>query len=51
MGAALSTGHPSLNSFACNDFEVVDHFFPKRLPHSKGTYYAEVSTNLLKVAS
>jgi hypothetical protein len=39
----------ALNSFACNDFEVIDHFFPKALPHSKGTYYAEVSLNLLKV--
>lgn len=39
----------ALNSFACNDFEVIDHFFPKELEHSKGTYYTEVSVNLLKV--
>jgi hypothetical protein len=41
--------YDALNSFACNDFEIIDHFFPKNLPHSKGTWYTEVSTNLLKV--
>ncbi len=37
------------NSFSCNDFEVIDHFFPRSLQHSKGTYYTEVAVNLLKV--
>lgn len=37
------------NSFSCNDFEVIDYFFPKNLPQSKGTYYTEVSVNLLKI--
>ena len=39
----------ALSSFACNDFEIIDHFFPKNLQLSKGTYYTEVSVNLLKV--
>ena len=39
----------TLSAFACNDFEVIDCFFPKNLAHSKGTYYTEVSVNLLKV--
>lgn len=37
------------NAFACNDFDIIDHFFPKNLPHSKGRFYTEVSVNLLKV--
>jgi len=37
------------SAFACNDFEVIDYFFPKNLQHSKGKYYTEVSVNLLKV--
>ncbi|SHE54509.1 hypothetical protein [Pedobacter caeni] len=37
------------SAFACNDFEIINHFFPKELPHSKGIYYTEVATNLLKV--
>ncbi len=37
------------NAFACNDFEVIDYFFPKNLPHSKGRFYTEISVNLLKV--
>jgi hypothetical protein len=41
--------YDALNSFACNDFEIIDHFFPQNLPHSKGTWYTEVSVNLLKV--
>jgi hypothetical protein len=41
--------YDALNSFACNDFEIIDHFFPKSLPHSKGAWYTEVSVNLLKV--
>lgn len=39
----------AINSFSCNDFEIIAYFFPKKLPHSKGTYYNEVSVNLLKV--
>ena len=39
----------TLSAFACNDFGVIDYFFPKNLAHSKGTYYTEVSVNLLKV--
>jgi hypothetical protein len=39
----------TLCCFSCNDFEVIDYFFPKNLPHSKGKYYTEVSVNLLKV--
>ena len=39
----------ALNSFSCNDFEIIDSFFPKNLPQSKGTYYTEVSVNLLKI--
>lgn len=35
--------------FSCNDFEVIDYFLPKILPHSKGKFYTEVSVNLLKV--
>jgi maltose-binding protein MalE len=38
-----------LNTFACNDFSVIDYFFPKNLEHSKGKFYTEVSVNLLKV--
>jgi|GEM_PF-364857 len=39
----------ALSAFSCNDFEVIDYFFPKNLQHSKGKYYTEVSVNLLKV--
>ncbi|MGB4811818.1 MAG: hypothetical protein WBP13_04975 [Methylophilaceae bacterium] len=39
----------AITAFACNDFEVIKYFFPKKLRHSKGTYYTEVSVNLLKV--
>lgn len=39
----------TLKSFSCNDFKVIDHFFPKELPQSKGKFYTEVSVNLLKV--
>jgi len=39
----------ALNSFSCNDFEIIDSFLPKELPLSKGTYYTEISVNLLKV--
>ncbi|MBO3116591.1 hypothetical protein J4050_07530 [Winogradskyella sp. DF17] len=39
----------TFRSFSCNDFSVIDHFFPKELPQSKGKYYTEVSVNLLKV--
>jgi hypothetical protein len=39
----------TLNSFSCNDFTVINHFFPKELPQSKGKFYTEVSVNLLKV--
>jgi hypothetical protein len=39
----------TLNSFSCNDFKVIDYFFPKELPQSKGKFYTEVSVNLLKV--
>jgi len=38
-----------LRSFSCNDFKVIDHFFPKELPQSKGKFYTEVSVNLLKI--
>ncbi|MBI1837564.1 MAG: hypothetical protein HYR91_09905 [Flavobacteriia bacterium] len=38
-----------LLSFSCNDFKVIDHFFPKELPQSEGKFYTEVSVNLLKV--
>jgi hypothetical protein len=53
-GSASGTDHcdafaKTADSFACNDFEVIDHFFPKNLPPSKGAYYTEVSVNLLKV--
>lgn len=36
------------NSFACNDFDVIDHFLPQNLPLSKGVYWFEVASNLLK---
>jgi len=52
MGSGTDHCHVFLeatNSFACNDFEIIDHFFPKALQHSKGVYYTEVSVNLLKV--
>jgi hypothetical protein len=39
----------ALAAFSCNDFEVIDYFFPKNLQHSIGKYYTEVSVNLLKV--
>ncbi len=39
----------TFSSFSCNDFSVIDHFFPKELPQSKGKFYTEVSVNLLKV--
>jgi hypothetical protein len=39
----------TLRSFSCNDFKVIDHFFPKELPQSKGKFYTEVSVNLLKI--
>jgi hypothetical protein len=38
-----------LNAFACNDFEVIESFFPQQLAHSKGKYYTEVAVNLLRV--
>ena len=37
------------SAFACNDFEIIDHFFPKNLPYSQGKYYTEISVNLLRV--
>lgn len=37
------------SSFACNDFDVIPYFFPQYLPHSKGTFFTEVSVNLLRV--
>lgn len=39
----------ALSAFSCNDFKVIDYFFPKNLEYSKGKYYTEVSVNLLKV--
>lgn len=39
----------ALLAFACNDFKIIDHFFPKELPHSKGEFYTENSVNLIKV--
>lgn len=39
----------TFTSFACNDFTVINHFFPEELPQSKGKYYTEVSVNLLKI--
>jgi hypothetical protein len=39
----------TLRSFSCNDFKIIDHFFPKELPQSKGKFYTEVSVNLLKI--
>jgi hypothetical protein len=38
-----------LCALASNDYAVIDAFFPKDLPHSKGTYYTEVAVNLLRV--
>jgi hypothetical protein len=38
----------ALSAFSCNDFEVINHFFPKELPLSKGTYYTENAVNMLK---
>jgi len=38
-----------LSAFSCNDFEVIDHFFPQNLPHANGRFYTEVSVNLLRV--
>ena len=35
-------------SFACNDFEIIDYFFPKDLPLSKGHYYSD-AVNLLMI--
>jgi hypothetical protein len=39
----------ALSSFACNDFEIIEHFFPKHLPLSKGTFFTENMVNLLRV--
>jgi hypothetical protein len=39
----------ALKSFSCNDFRIIDYFFPKELSQSKGTYYTEISVNLMKV--
>ena len=39
----------ALSAFACNNFDVIDHFFPRELTLSKGKYYTEASVNLLKV--
>ncbi len=39
----------ALAAFACNDFEIIEHFFPKHLPLSKGTYYTENIVNLLHI--
>ncbi len=39
----------ALSAFACNDFEVIEHFFPKHLPLSKGTFYTENMVNLLHI--
>ena len=39
----------ALSSFACNDFEVIEYFFPRELPLSKGRFYTENSVNLLKI--
>ncbi|WP_121665763.1 hypothetical protein [Mesonia aquimarina] len=39
----------AFSSFSCNDFSIIDYFFPKDLPQSKGKFYTEVSVNLLKV--
>lgn len=39
----------ALAAFACNDFGIIDHFFPLTLPHSAGHFYTENAVNLLKV--
>lgn len=39
----------TFRSFSCNDFDVIDHFFPKQLPQSKGKFGSEVAVNLLKI--
>ena len=39
----------ALAAFACNDFDVIDYFFPQSLPHADGRFYTEVSVNLLNV--
>lgn len=39
----------ALAAFACNDFEIIDYFFSKELPLSKGKYYTEISVDLIKV--
>ncbi len=39
----------ALAAFACNDFEIIEHFFPKHLPLSKGIYYTENIVNLLHI--
>lgn len=38
-----------LNSFACNDFDIVQNFFPKNLEHSKDLNYSAVTINLMMV--
>lgn len=53
-GLASGTDHCNMlmdatSAFSSNDFVIIDHFFPKNLPHSKGRYYTEVAVNLLKV--
>ena len=52
--AASGTDHCNvlfdvLSAFACNDFEVIESFFPKELPLAKGTYSTENSVNLIHV--
>ena len=36
-------------AFAANDFDIINYFLPKTLPQSKGTFYTEISVNLIKV--
>lgn len=38
-----------LKALACNDFEVIDAFFPKNLPLAKGQFYTENVVNLLHI--
>lgn len=48
-GTHCSVLENALSAFACNDFNIIESFFPKRLPYTKGTFYTENVVNIIKV--
>ncbi len=48
-GAAHCNIEDVFPAFACNDFDIINYFFPKKIPLSKGQSYMENAINIIKV--